>query len=533
MRSLFFITRKTLKNRLLQIFKSPGKLILYLLVLAAVVGLIIITVVGAADAGNLYEVTSLEWLRGIMFAFLLISFIPGFLLGLKQGGNLFQMHDVNFLFVSPLRPQSILLYGILRTIAMTLLGGLFILFQTGGIGRTFDIGFSGLLVVFAGYVLAVIFTQLMTLAIYSFSNGNDRRKSVVRALGLLLFLPVLAMAMRAFLRNGGDLMPALQELVYSPVMAWTPILGWASEGTIAILGGDVLRGVLFYAATMGAGVLLLLYAYIGGEDYYEDAMAVTETTFEKIRAAEQGNIGAAMSTDKKVKVAKTGLGGSGEKSLFYKHLRESSRQNRTFLWGGFSFVMVLGAAVFALLSSDSSIFVILPIYMFISMFSIGTGRGMKELYSHYIYLIPASPFRKIIWSNVEMLFKIAVESTLVFAISGIILGETLLFIVLAIAIYMLFCLVLLGVQYMLLRWTGSHLSPMILLTVYMLALLLLLTPGAVASIFVGMWVGGTAGMYVGLAIFALWELIVSVVCIVLSKGVLHNCDMMVLDAKLK
>jgi len=468
-----------------------------------------------------------------MFAFLLISFIPGFLLGLKQGGNLFQMHDVNFLFVSPLRPQSILLYGILRTIAMTLFGGIFILFQTGGIGRTFDIGFSGLLVVFAGYVLAVIFTQLMTLAIYSFANGNDRRKSVVRALGLMLFLPVLVTAMRTFLYNGGDLMLALQDLVYSPVMAWTPILGWASEGTISLLGGDILRGALFYAATIGAGGLLLLYAYIGGEDYYEDAMAVTETTYEKVRAAEQGNIGAATMTDKKVKVAKTGLGGVGEKSLFYKHLRESSRQNRTGLWGGFSFMMVLGATVFALLSPDGGIFVILPIYMFISMFSIGTSRGMKELYSHYVYLIPASPFRKIIWSNVEMLFKIAVESTLVFTISGIILGETPLFIVLAIAIYILFCLVLLGIQYILLRWTGSHLSPMILLTVYMLALLVLLAPGAVAGIIIGLWIGGTAGLYVGLAIFALWELIAAVMCLVLSKGVLHNCDMMVLDTKLK
>jgi len=190
---------------------------------------------------------------------------------------------------------------------------------------------------------------------------------------------------------------------------------------------------------------------------------------------------------------------------------------------------VLGAAAIAAFYPEGSIFFLLTIYMFISLFSVGMGRGVTELYSHYIYMIPASPLRKILWSNAEMVFKVLVESTLVFVIAGVIMGDSLILIALSIAIYVLFCLVLLGVQYLLLRLTGSHVGAMIKLTVYMLALIVVLAPG-VAAVLIAAWLfDGTAGMYAGLAIFAAWQLIAAVVCLALSKGVLHDCDMMVVD----
>ncbi|MCL2397618.1 MAG: putative ABC exporter domain-containing protein [Defluviitaleaceae bacterium] len=531
MRSLFYLTRATWKNRLAGIFKSPGKLIMYLVIIAGIVGLIVMTLSGGGTPAEPDEITDLVWFRGIMFAFLLLGFLPAIFRGLKQGTMLFQMSDVNLLFVSPIRPQSILLYAVIRTIGAALLGSIFIFFQ-GGLARTFGFAFGGLLVVFAGYVLVTIFIQIMTMSIYMFANGNEPRKRIIKIIALALFAPLLVVAGRAFLYTGGDIMATLEIIVYSPVMAWTPILGWVSNGTIAFLGGDILGGVLFYGAILAAGALLLIYAYVGGGEYYEDAMAVTETTYEKIRAVEEGQINAVFVTDKKTKVARTGLGGTGAKAMFYRHLREASRQNRTGLWGGFSLMLVAGAAGFAFLNRDGSIATILFIFMGLNIFRIEMSRGMKDLYSHYIFLIPESPLRKMIWSNMEVVFKITVETALAFILAGIIMGTSPLLILLAILAHVLFFLVLLGCQYLFLRWVGSHVNMLMQMTIYIAIIAIVLAPGAAAALFAGFWIGNSAGLLIGLIIFALWEFIAAIGCFALSKGVLHNCDMLIMDTRL-
>jgi len=532
MKSLFYLTVKAWKNRLLQIIKSPGKFIFYLIVVLGIAALLIFTIISGGQVPDSGEATDMVWLRGIIFAFLLISFIPSIFRGLKQGSTLFQMNDVNFLFVSPLKPQTILLYAIIRTIGATLLGGLFILFQSGGIGNIFGLNFGGLLVIFAGYTLVIVFMQIMTMAIYSYSNGNEARKRIVKIISIILFLPLLVIAGQAFIYAGGDLFAALDVLVNSPVMAWTPILGWVSEGTIAFLTGNLLMGALYYGGILMASAILLIYSYSSSGEYYEDAMAVTETAFEKVRAAQEGQINTITIPDRKTKVARTGLGGIGSKSMFYKHLRESSRQNRTGLWGGFSFILVAGAALFAFLNQEGSIMVILGIFMSLSIFTTGLGRGMKELYSHYIYLIPESPFSKVIWSNLEVIFKTLVETVLAFSIAGVILGESPLFIMSAILIHILFNFVLLGSQYLFMRLIGWQMSPLIQLTVYIFGLALLLAPGIVGAVFAGFLIGDTMGLFAGLMIFAVWELIAALGCFALSKGVLHNCDMLILDTRL-
>ena len=531
MRSLFFLTIKAWKNRFLQIIKSPGKLIFYLVVALGIAALLIFTIVGGGQGMEAGEAADLVWLRGIIFAFLLLSFIPSLLRGLKQGGTLFQMNDVNFLFVSPLRPQTILLYAIIRTIGMTLLGGIFILFQSGGLGAAFGLDFGGLLIIFAGYTIVTLFMQIMTMAIYSYSNGNEARQRIIKILSIILFAPLLAAAGLALIETGGDLFVSLEILVNNPFMAWTPILGWMSEGTIAFLSGNLVAGTLYYGGILAASAALLIYSYVGSGEYYEDAMAVTETAFEKLRAAEEGQINAVTTPDKKIKVARTGLGGMGAKALFYKHLRESSRQNRTGLWGGFSFVLVAGAALFAFINGEGSFFIILNIFLVITLFTTSIGRGLKELYSHYIYMIPASSFSKLIWANVESVFKAAVESVVAFTAAGIILGEAPHIIIAAILVHLLFVFVVLGTQFLFLRLMGSALSPVMQGTVYLLGIALVLAPGLAGGIIAGIFIGGSFGLFVGFIIFAAWELIVALGCFALSKGALDNCDMYVMDTR--
>jgi hypothetical protein len=169
-------------------------------------------------------------------------------------------------------------------------------------------------------------------------------------------------------------------------------------------------------------------------------------------------------------------------------------------------------------------FTVLIMMMIVQVFLVSSGRGEKDTYSHYVYMIPEKPFKKMIWSNLEGIFKITVQNTLVFIASGIILGADVPFIILAIVTCTLFAFMSLGVSWISMRFTGSHMSMGILLMLYFLAIIIVVLPGAVGAVIVGSIIGGHGGLIVGLLILSAWELIAGIGCFAASKGVLHNCD---------
>ena len=227
-----------------------------------------------------------------------------------------------------------------------------------------------------------------------------------------------------------------------------------------------------------------------------------------------------------MKVVKTGIGGLGANSIFRKHLRESFRTNRLGLWGMPSIWIVLGAVVLSLFlrNEDVGFVILLQALMWSQIFLIGTGRGLKELYAHYIYMIPEGVFTKIVWSSIEIVFKVLVESLVIFAVAGAIMGESIVLVFASMVVYTLFSLLLLGINYLSLRWTGTSISAGMLIFIYILAVILIMLPGLIAAIIIGSAIEGI-GFLVGLGVLSVWELIAALGCFALSKGILHHTDM--------
>jgi hypothetical protein len=156
---------------------------------------------------------------------------------------------------------------------------------------------------------------------------------------------------------------------------------------------------------------------------------------------------------------------------------------------------------------------------------IGTGRGMLETYSHYIYMMPGSPFSKLLWSNMEMMARTLLESILFFAIPGVIAGNHPAIIVGAMAVYLCFSLMLLGVNYLSMRYLEANLSQGILIMIYFFVTLILVAPGVAAALAAGFWVGGLSGALLGLGILSAWTLLIALITFALARGFLHNVDM--------
>jgi len=516
--ALGYIVYKSIINSLKELLKKPGKLVLYILVLAFLVGMILLTIFTST---YVEDPAPMFWFAGILFALIAMFVVLAIIKGLSNGDEIFGMQDVNLLFVSPVSSRKVLLYGILRLAKVSFFAGFFILFQSSMLAN-FGVNFGGVLLSFFGFILSVIVLSIVSLLIYSITNGSSKRKAIVKVMAFVLFAPLVIFFGAQFLTTG-DIFVALELLIQSPFLTFFPIAGWTASGITALLSGEMLIGFMFIAANVLLGVGLTAYILLSKLDYYEDTLVATETAFEKKRALAEGDMNAATATNKKVKVTRTGISGQGANALFYKHLRERFRQNRFAFLPIQTLAFIAGAAVFASFADD--LLIILQIVMWIQVFLIGTGSGLKETYSHYIYMIPESSFRKILWSNMETVLETLVEGVLIFGIAGFISQTNVLVILACIVAYTLFSLFLLGVNYLFMRFTGANLSKGLLIFIYFLVVAILILPGLIPAIIVGSSIGDTTGILIGLLILSGWQLLVGLVCLALSKGVLHNCDM--------
>jgi len=140
-------------------------------------------------------------------------------------------------------------------------------------------------------------------------------------------------------------------------------------------------------------------------------------------------------------------------------------------------------------------------------------------------MVPESPLKKVIWGNLELVFKVAIQSFLIFVISGIIMGEGILLIVAAIAVNTLFTFVLIGISLIYLRYAGANIRAGILMSIYYMTIVVIMLPGVAGAIAAVMLIDGW-GFLAALIILSVWELIAGFVCFVSSKSILHNCDIL-------
>jgi hypothetical protein len=162
--------------------------------------------------------------------------------------------------------------------------------------------------------------------------------------------------------------------------------------------------------------------------------------------------------------------------------------------------------------------------MWAQMFLIGMGRGLKELYMHYIYLIPKSSLSKIVWNSCETVFKVLVEAAVIFTVAGLIARAPALDIAGAFLAYVLYNFLLLGINYSSLRWAGGTMNAGLSIVLYMLIVVVTLAPGIVAAVIAGSALPKhLSGL--GYFVLAAWELIAGFAFFALSNGILHKCDM--------
>ena len=528
MSALSYIITRSIKNYILATIKNPAKLIMHIAIIAIVISFLVLSIMFGGPEEEVSEFTDLIILKGFFFAFASLMVIASILSSLKEGNAIFNMNDVNFLFVSPVSSRAILFYGLIRLMGAVFLSAIFIIFQTGTLSRTFGFGFSGLLLIMGVYILMVVVSQMFSLLMYSLTNGNPKRKLIYKIALVIAFAPVFLLAFYLLYANGGDFLVALDSLLHSQILSWTPILGWGSSSVYFLISGETLMGFIFLGVLLGGLACVIFAIFATTPDYYEDVLVATEIAFEAKRNMEQSG---RFDMDANVKVKNVitkPLKGWGASVIFFKHTREAFRSSRFGFWNLFSIITVVVAlAVLTILKqfaietpedARSVLLLLLQVLIWVDFFMISLGRGTMELSSHYIYMIPTGAFSKLVWNNWETLIKYGVLGIIIFGASGIILGTSFALTLGAALIYISFAVLMLAANYAWLRFFGFFGSnAVIILLFFMLFVFLLILPGLILGFIIGDWLGNFA--------MAGWQILVSALCFWLARGVLNNCDM--------
>lgn len=486
MKSIFYLVRCQLKNSLRQLLRHPAQLISYLLVIALI---LFSFVLNGANEQALPTQPDLRLLQDLYFFALLVALMLILRSGIKSGSTFFTMPDVNLLFVSPVRPNQILCYGLVKQMtSMALMVVLLMLYAPMLMGM-FSLSVLQVFLLVIGLAFLLVLAQILSMLMYNASNGNPTRR---RAFSAVLYaasaLPVLYAGIGAL--QSDNVYQGLLNAAASPVLNVFPVAGWIRGAVFGVFTGDFMQLGIYVALLLAltvAGVILLVR---GNPDYYEDVLQSTEVAYERAEEIKENPQGSGMEQFSRRKFKKKGgfHHGWGASTFFYRQLCEIRRKSRLGFITTSTVLIVLigfGMAVFMQrakgdpMDAESIFQSIMITQIYLLYFFQVTGDWITELKKPYVYLVPASSFSKLIWTSVTTLAKPLIDGFLAFTVLWLYLRVNPAVWLCAIVMYVCFGFLFTATNILFFRWLGKVATKGFLALLQLIVLLILMIPGLV------------------------------------------------------
>lgn len=534
MSAILYMLRKSLKNNILELLHHPVKMILYLFVAAMLVFSAVTMATPSEDPlKNIY--LDRRILDGIYLALLLLVTVPTLMLGMNSGTTLFNMSDVNMLFVAPVSSKKILLYGLVKQMGTTLLVSFFLLAYGGIAVDKFGITIQQALLLLVGFGLMIFVAQILTMLIYSFVNGNEHRiRAVKYTVYLLLLLVVGYVGLIVYQKglNQENFFAAISD----PVLEYLPFVGWMKGLLFAVLNADTGR-LLLFAILLGAGLLASILLFLRSDaDYYEDVLQNTESTYAMRQAVKEGRVAAKTVNNRAPKVRATGLnGGWGASAFFFKQMREIRRRSPLVFLSGSTLLLLVACVFMAFIigngkggengmSANLIMMCMLIMSVYILFFLNAAGEWGREIMKPYLYMVPEHPLKKLIWASLTSLIKPLVDGAIVFTVAGVVLRANPFTVIICVLMYTSFGFVFTGCNILSQRVLGQMANKGLIMVLYMLLVLAIMAPGPIIGAILYFTVHIPAPA-MGIPVF-LWNTAVSVGVYALSQSTLHDMEVL-------
>ncbi len=347
-----------------------------------------------------------QTVEAVISGLLLIMVVFEVLGAEKHGSNIFPMADVNLLFSSPMRPQSVLMFRLCCQMGAMIFLGIYLLIEVPMLIDVFGLPPLAAAIVVLTFALSIVFGKLLNVLLYTLCSSHERWKRWLRP-ALYGFVAVVALGYLATWR-GGALSPVEAALTYfgATWSRYIPVFGWLRAWIMLAWEGNVLGVLLCGVGLIGAMVGVIALIWHIRADFYEDAMAHSSETAELLQAAQENRSTGIVRKNKKDrsdKLIRDGMKhGWGANVFFFKtlynrfrfaHLRIFTKTSETYLLVAVGLVLLERIAW----KTDSLLPVALVLAGFVFFRALANPLP-QDVETHVFLMSPADPWAKMLWS---------------------------------------------------------------------------------------------------------------------------------------
>lgn len=405
-----------LKNYVVEIRRNPKKLVSYFLFLAWIILVMMPSFLGnkGQKMPSGLPANIQELILGIYSLLIAVILFLSFFSALNRLSYSFQMGDVNLLFPSPIEPNRILFWSLLKKIpgslAKTVLP-LLVLTPT-----LFNMGLKaqGIILVYLSLVSVALIVPSVSFLIFMLSVRYDK-KIWVRG---ILSVSVLWIAGNWFWNVRDHLFSSGILLGYQAIGILNfPILGWIVQPARAAFFGITAGTWLGLSGVIFTTLLVNIALFKLANDYYEDVLGHTEKMAKIHEAKKKGKAQGLFwereaegrdSPWRKLNRKKVTVKGNYPESwaFLYKLMIKYRRTSFTPYLGYITLFAALVGVFFGLIalrkgasSLSSFLYVQNGIVAYIMFFRTFSGPVSEELSLPYFYTLPGSFLKKVLAIN--------------------------------------------------------------------------------------------------------------------------------------
>ncbi len=325
----------------------------------------------------------------------------------SSGSKLFMPADVNLLFTSPLRPQSVLIFRLAAGLGMIVFFVIYFLFVFSVDGSLFNLKkvFYGLAIILT--ISTALILQSVLYVFGSVHRAFHKRMTYV----IYAVLVVLLCGYFGFLRatgTQGQRMVGLNAYLNHKGTNLIPVWGWLKGIAVNANEGNFIGSCLYTVLSLAALVGMVFMLYRQKADFYEEAMHESEKKailLEKQKDA-RGGI-AFMGKDRSKKKEKKehkffALRGAGASVFFFKSMMSRAEESlfpgitkTTLVYFGAALLASVGGGSF--FHSDGLLPALIVLGILVFYRSLGNPLSADMRMSYYA-LIPESPWLKFFYS---------------------------------------------------------------------------------------------------------------------------------------
>ena len=352
----------------------------------------------------------------------------------KNGSRIFLPADVNLLFASPMKPQSVLLFRLMTQLGTSIVASVYLLFQLPNLVLNLGLSIWVALAMIAVWCLTLVIGKLLQILLYTVCSTHVKLKKYLRN-GIYAFLLVLAGAYLMYWKASGDsYLAAAADFFNGSVSRFIPLWGWLKGFCMFAIEGNIAGLLMSLAAIILGSILLIYIIWHVKADFYEDAMAKSEETAELLAAAQSEKAGVTVirrKKDRSDKLRRDGMRhGLGANVFFHKamynrfrfaHLGIFTKTSETYLFAAVA-VSVLCRFV---IQAEGLIPVMLTLGVLTFFRAMGNPLEQDTQMDHFL-LIPESTWHKLFWSLMGGTANCFLDLLPAVIVAALLLGENML-----------------------------------------------------------------------------------------------------------